>query len=74
MFAYWCLNDLLMDWMVNEGVESAKGITAVGRRVIVVGGMALANGQKIEAKDETQTNTGSIVVSTGVSSLPKWRG
>jgi hypothetical protein len=26
---------------VNEGVDSAKGRTAVGRRAIVVGGMAL---------------------------------
>src|SRR5216683_3836741 len=42
MFAYWCLNDLLMDWMVNEGVESVKGRTTVGSRVVVVGGMALA--------------------------------
>jgi hypothetical protein len=39
MLAYWCLNDLLMDWMVNEGVESFGGRTAVGSRVIVVGGM-----------------------------------
>jgi len=54
--------------MVNEGVESAKGITAVGRRVIVVGGMALANGQKIDAKDETQTDTGSISVNKRVVS------
>ena len=43
MLAYWCLNDLLMDWMVNEGVGSIKGKTAVGSRVIVVGGMTLAN-------------------------------
>lgn len=64
MFAYWCLNDLLIDWIVNEGVESDKGTTAVGRRVIVVGGMTLANGQKIDAKDETQTDTGFIAVGT----------
>ena len=64
-----------MDWMVNEGVESAKGRTAVGRRVIVAGGMALENGQKIEAKDETQTDTGSIAVrDTREMSLPKWHG
>lgn len=63
-----------MDWMVNEGVESTKGRTAVGMRVIV-GGMALANGQKTKAKDETQTDTGSIAVrDTRASSLPKWRG
>jgi hypothetical protein len=43
MLAYWCLNDLLMDWMVNEGVESFGGRTAVGSRVIVVGGMMLPN-------------------------------
>jgi hypothetical protein len=43
MLAYWCLNDLLMDWMVNEGVESVGGKTAVGSRVIVEGGMTLAN-------------------------------
>lgn len=43
MFAYWYLNDLLMDWMVNDGVESFfKGRTAVGSRVIGVGGMVLA--------------------------------
>jgi hypothetical protein len=43
MLAYWCLNDLLMDWMVNEGVGSIRGKTTVGSRVIVVGGMTLAN-------------------------------
>jgi len=31
-----------MDWMVNGGVESVKGRTTVGSRVVVVGGMALA--------------------------------
>ena len=48
--------------MVNEGVESARGRTAVGTRVIVLGGMELANGQTNEAKDEIQTDTGSIAV------------
>ena len=42
MFAYWCLNDLLMVWMVNEGVESVKGRAAVGSREIVVEGTALS--------------------------------
>jgi hypothetical protein len=32
-----------MDWMVNEGVESVRGKTTVGSRVIAVGGMTLAN-------------------------------
>ena len=43
MLAYWCLYDLLMVWMVNEGVESVRGRTAVGSRAIVVGGTILAN-------------------------------
>ena len=42
MFAYWCLNDLLMAWMENEGVESVKGRTAVSSREIVIGGTALS--------------------------------
>lgn len=42
MFAYWCLNDLLMAWMENEGVESVKGRTAVRCREIVVGGTVLS--------------------------------
>jgi hypothetical protein len=72
MFAYWCLNDLLMDWIVNEGVESVEGRTAVGKRVIAVGGMALANNQTMAATDNTRTNTGSISEEdTGDSSLPK---
>jgi hypothetical protein len=66
------LNDLLMDWIVNEGVESARGRTAVGKRVIAVGGMALANNQTMAATDNTRTNTGSISEEdTGDSSLPK---
>jgi hypothetical protein len=32
-----------MDWMVNEGVESVGGKTAVGSRVTVEGGITLAN-------------------------------
>ena len=43
ILAYCCLNDLLMDWMVNEGVGSVRGKTTVGSRVIVVGGMTLAS-------------------------------
>ena len=43
ILAYWCLNDLLIDWMVNEGVGSVRGKSTVGSRVIVVGGMTLAN-------------------------------
>jgi hypothetical protein len=32
-----------MDLMVNEGVESARGRTVVGRRVIAEEGTVLAN-------------------------------
>jgi hypothetical protein len=43
MFAYWCLNDLLIDLMVNEGVESVRGRAVVGRRMMAEEGTVLEN-------------------------------